>query len=151
MELTRHPLSMMVALQPAFCASMAQAMPVGPAPTTQTSLQESGRACACERGSVSGICWTGKGVRPLSSWDARPNILAPYATRTNAARLLLHANRNSIADGQDGRKQILRLADEFVEFEDGFGLGVGVGLPQLAAPENVVCDKKAAAFQARKR
>ena len=36
MELTRHPLSRTMTLKPAFCASMAQASPVGPAPTITT-------------------------------------------------------------------------------------------------------------------
>src|SRR5207249_852961 len=47
---------MIKALRPTFCASMAQASPVGPAPTIRTSLRVSapGRIFVC--GNVAGIC-----------------------------------------------------------------------------------------------
>src|SRR6476660_6577183 len=37
MELTTHPFSITTVLTPRFCSSMAQARPVGPAPTTRAS------------------------------------------------------------------------------------------------------------------
>ena len=53
-----------------------------------------------------------------------------------------------------GKMVVNRSCDSqisLIEFEDRLGLGVGVGLAQLAAPENVIGDKKAAALQARQR
>src|ERR1019366_996850 len=84
---------------------------------------------------------------PQSIRTGRDPETAPL--RSTPDSLLLHANGNSVADGQNGRKQILRLVDQFIEFEDSLGLGVGVRFAQFATPENVVCDKKAAALQAR--
>src|SRR5208337_2302906 len=150
MELTRHPLSMMRALKPALWASMAQAMPVGPAPTTRTSAQESGRDCDCVRDKVSGICSVGK-ASGLYRAGWKPTILAPGVPARRADSLLFDANGDAVANGQDGRKQILRCANQFVEFEDCFGSVVGVRPAELALPENVIRNKKAAAPQPRKR
>src|SRR5580658_10607583 len=124
MELTTHPFSMRMALNPAFCTSMAQAMPVGPAPTTRTSFQESGCASACARGRVSGICSTANGVRGFMSVKENRNSNTVHQKCCAPDFLLLHANRNPVANRQDSRKQILRFADQFVELQDGFGLGV---------------------------
>src|SRR5271167_142030 len=56
MEFTTQPLSIEMTLNPALCASIAQARPVGPAPMTSTST----RVLECDsdwaRGSVSGTC-----------------------------------------------------------------------------------------------
>src|SRR3979409_1267052 len=56
MEFTTQPLSMITDLKPAFCASIPQARPVGPAPITNTSILDSGRASISARGRTSGIC-----------------------------------------------------------------------------------------------
>src|SRR5438874_3336481 len=65
MEFTTQPLSTQMTFRPAFCASMAHASPVGPAPMTITSDRMSGRDSSCGFGKVSGICLVvGKSVFP---------------------------------------------------------------------------------------
>src|ERR1700720_3335043 len=104
MEFTRHPLSMTMAVKPAFCVSMAQAMPVGPAPTIRTSLDVSGRDWDCGRGRVSGICSTDKSVGCFIGLLGNGNSSTEELEHTVPGYLLLYANRHSIADGQDGCK-----------------------------------------------
>src|SRR3954451_13427364 len=62
MELTKQPLSTVMTLNPAFCASIAQARPVGPAPMTMTSACMLGRGRSCGLGNVSGINFVDKAV-----------------------------------------------------------------------------------------
>src|SRR5262249_35368955 len=59
MELTTQPLSMVMTLNPALCASIAHARPVGPAPMTITSAPLSMRSRALGQGNVSRSCLTG--------------------------------------------------------------------------------------------
>src|SRR5262249_55859425 len=75
-EFTRQPLSIEITLKPAFCASMAQARPVGPEPMTTTSARISGRGSSCGFGKVSGMFFVGKTSPGMLEWCREILILA---------------------------------------------------------------------------
>src|SRR5258706_14129538 len=80
--------------------------------------------------------------RPRAS-NLRGRQRSKYAKKTfnPQSRSLLHANRYPVPQRQNSCENLRRLIHEFVELLNRFGVGVGIGLCDFSAPQDIVGDE----------